>query len=81
MIIRGISSTVRKCIEKETGKEFAAKIIDLSNEGNETVDGKTTLEGTIQEVNILRMVAGHPYIGNVYMFVIYLIIIIFTSYI
>ncbi|KAK6641895.1 hypothetical protein RUM44_013615 [Polyplax serrata] len=59
---RGISSTVRKCIEKETGKEYAAKIIDLSNEGSETGDCKTTLEGTIQEVHILRMVAGHPYI-------------------
>lgn len=27
---RGVSSTVRRCIEKETGKEFAAKIIDVS---------------------------------------------------
>lgn len=25
-----MSSTVRRCIEKETGKEFAAKIIDVS---------------------------------------------------
>ncbi|CAH1112409.1 unnamed protein product [Psylliodes chrysocephalus] len=57
---RGISSTVRRCIEKETGKEYAAKIIDLS-----TTDGlhdMSTLEATKQEVNILRHVAGHPYI-------------------
>lgn len=52
---RGISSTVRRCIEKETGKEYAAKIIDLSNDD-------ASLEGTKQEVNILRIVAGHPYI-------------------
>ncbi|XP_076255595.1 phosphorylase kinase gamma isoform X3 [Rhynchophorus ferrugineus] len=52
---RGISSTVRRCIEKETGREYAAKIIDLSNDD-------ATLEGTKQEVNILRTVVGHPYI-------------------
>ncbi|ERL95011.1 hypothetical protein D910_12282 [Dendroctonus ponderosae] len=52
---RGISSTVRRCIEKETGKEYAAKIIDLSNDDS-------SVEATHQEVNILRMVAGHPYI-------------------
>lgn len=27
IFFRGISSTVRRCIEKESGKEFAAKII------------------------------------------------------
>ncbi|KAG8238866.1 hypothetical protein J437_LFUL017668 [Ladona fulva] len=58
---RGISSTVRRCIEKETGNEYAAKIIDLSNDPNDA-EGKSMLEATIQEVNILRMVAGHPYI-------------------
>lgn len=60
---RGISSTVRRCVEKETGKEFAAKIIDLSNDSNGIGgEGKTMLEATIQEIHILRMVAGHPYI-------------------
>uniref|UniRef100_A0A1B6M6C1 phosphorylase kinase n=1 Tax=Graphocephala atropunctata TaxID=36148 RepID=A0A1B6M6C1_9HEMI len=52
---RGISSTVRRCIEKETGVEFAAKIIDLSADG----DNKSA---TMEEVRILRVVAGHPYI-------------------
>ncbi|XP_069677639.1 phosphorylase b kinase gamma catalytic chain, skeletal muscle/heart isoform isoform X4 [Periplaneta americana] len=60
---RGISSTVRRCIEKETGIEFAAKIIDLSNDTHDGGgEGKTMLEATIEEVHILRMVAGHPYI-------------------
>lgn len=54
---RGISSTVRRCIEKETGVEFAAKIIDLSADG----DNKTA---TMEEVRILRLVAGHPYISK-----------------
>ncbi|XP_075154871.1 phosphorylase kinase gamma isoform X1 [Haematobia irritans] len=60
---RGISSTVRRCIEKETGKEFAAKIIDL---GAGTESGDTNphhmLEATRQEISILRQVMGHPYI-------------------
>ncbi|KAK9308515.1 hypothetical protein QLX08_001507 [Tetragonisca angustula] len=57
---RGISSTVRRCIEKETGTEYAAKIIDISNETND--DGHTMKDATLQEVQILRRVAGHPYI-------------------
>ncbi|XP_043257369.1 phosphorylase kinase gamma isoform X2 [Colletes latitarsis] len=57
---RGISSTVRRCIEKETGIEYAAKIIDISNETND--DGNTMKDATLQEVHILRRVAGHPYI-------------------
>ncbi|KAI9590453.1 hypothetical protein GQX74_008620 [Glossina fuscipes] len=60
---KGISSTVRRCIEKETGKEFAAKIIDL---GAATETGETNplhmLEATRQEISILRQVMGHPYI-------------------
>ncbi|XP_061395374.1 phosphorylase b kinase gamma catalytic chain, skeletal muscle/heart isoform isoform X2 [Musca vetustissima] len=60
---RGISSTVRRCIEKETGKEFAAKIIDLGA-GTETGDTNPyhMLEATRQEISILRQVMGHPYI-------------------
>ncbi|CAL1689793.1 unnamed protein product [Lasius platythorax] len=57
---RGISSTVRRCIEKETGIEYAAKIIDISNETHE--DGHTMKDATRQEVQILHKVAGHPYI-------------------
>lgn len=59
---RGISSTVRRCIEKETGKEYAAKIIDLSNDGIN--EGGATLEATRSEVAILRHVTGHPYISK-----------------
>ncbi|XP_021708694.1 phosphorylase b kinase gamma catalytic chain, skeletal muscle/heart isoform isoform X2 [Aedes aegypti] len=57
---RGISSTVRRCIEKETGKEFAAKIIDLG--AIEAGDSNHMLEATRQEIQILRQVMGHKYI-------------------
>lgn len=74
--LRGISSTVRRCIEKETGIEYAAKIIDLSNDSNDAgiEGGKTMLEATIEEVHILRMVAGHPYISEDYVSVVYYVI-------
>ncbi|XP_034936791.1 phosphorylase b kinase gamma catalytic chain, skeletal muscle/heart isoform isoform X2 [Chelonus insularis] len=59
---RGISSTVRRCIEKETGIEYAAKIIDISNEPHDGAEGHTMKDATMQEVHILRRVAGHPFI-------------------
>lgn len=59
---------MRRCIEKETGTEYAAKIIDISNETNE--DGHTMKDATLQEVQILRRVAGHPYISKPFIFLI-----------
>lgn len=63
-ICRGVSSTVRRCIEKETGREYAAKIIDLSQESQDGVDTHTMRDATRQEIQILRLVAGHPYISE-----------------
>lgn len=60
---RGISSTVRRCIEKETGREFAAKIIDLGADSGDASPSQM-LEATRQEIAILRQVMGHPYIST-----------------
>ncbi|XP_050081631.1 phosphorylase b kinase gamma catalytic chain, liver/testis isoform isoform X3 [Anopheles aquasalis] len=57
---RGISSTVRRCIDKETGKEYAAKIIDLG--AAEMGDSNHMLDATRQEIQILRQVMGHKFI-------------------
>lgn len=54
---RGGCSVVRRCIEKETGQQFAAKIIDLSDSSTDGV-----YEATMREVEVLRLVAGHPFI-------------------
>ncbi|XP_071547467.1 phosphorylase b kinase gamma catalytic chain, skeletal muscle/heart isoform isoform X3 [Panulirus ornatus] len=54
---RGGCSVVRRCIEKETGQQYAAKIIDLSDSSEHGV-----YEATIREIEVLRTVAGHPYI-------------------
>ncbi|KAK7595503.1 hypothetical protein V9T40_013328 [Parthenolecanium corni] len=56
---RGISSTVRRCIEKETGVEYAAKIIDVSSCAE-------IRDCTLEEVRILRVVLGYPYIIQLY---------------
>lgn len=53
------SSISSSSSEKETGQEFAAKIIDLSDSSDEGV-----YEATKREIEVLRMVAGHPYISE-----------------
>lgn len=55
---RGVSSTVRRAVCKETGGQFAVKIIDVSQDVRDS-DGLSLREQTWREVNILRMVAGH----------------------
>ena len=55
---RGVSSTVRRAVLKDTGESFAVKIIDISQNMVDS-DGLNLREQTLREVNILRMVAGH----------------------
>lgn len=58
---KGVSSTVRRCIEKDTGKEYAAKIIDISADTDDSSMGSLK-EATLREIATLRLVAGHPFI-------------------
>lgn len=58
---KGVSSIVRRCIEKETGYEYAAKIIDVSSDPDDS-QGFTLLQASHREVAILHLAAGHPYI-------------------
>jgi len=55
---KGVSSTVRRAIYKETGESFAVKIIDVSQDLVDS-DGLDLREQTMREINILRLVAGH----------------------
>ncbi|XP_045172596.2 phosphorylase b kinase gamma catalytic chain, skeletal muscle/heart isoform-like isoform X2 [Mercenaria mercenaria] len=59
---RGISSVVRKCTEKNTGKEYAVKIIDISGERSDSYQAEQTKDDSIREINILRMCTGHEQI-------------------
>ncbi|XP_013388094.1 phosphorylase b kinase gamma catalytic chain, skeletal muscle/heart isoform isoform X2 [Lingula anatina] len=58
----GVSSTVRRVKEKSTGREFAAKIIDISCEKSTDHQAEELKSATKKEINILRMCAGHPHI-------------------
>jgi hypothetical protein len=62
ILFSGISSVVRRCIDKESGKEYAAKIIDIG--AADANDPHQMLEATRQEIHILRQVMGHPYISE-----------------
>ncbi len=62
-LFRGVSSIVRRCIEKETGYEYAAKIIDVSSDPDDS-QGFTLLQASHREVAILHLAAGHPYISE-----------------
>ncbi|XP_055863218.1 phosphorylase b kinase gamma catalytic chain, skeletal muscle/heart isoform-like isoform X1 [Biomphalaria glabrata] len=57
---KGISSTVRRVVEKTTGQEFAVKIIDISGEKGESSQVEQTKKDTYREIRILRMCGGHP---------------------
>lgn len=61
---RGISSIVRRCIEKETGQEFAVKIIDISGEKSDIYEADLTKKDTVREINILKMCKGHDNISK-----------------
>jgi len=55
---KGVSSTVRRAVLKETGESFAVKIIDVSQDVVDT-DGLSLREQTFREISILRLVGGH----------------------
>ena len=67
---RGVSSTVRKCVEKLTSKEYAVKVIDLTNDKNDTFSPEEMIAITRKETNILRLCAGQPYISRFSTFII-----------
>uniref|UniRef100_A0A914VIA2 phosphorylase kinase n=1 Tax=Plectus sambesii TaxID=2011161 RepID=A0A914VIA2_9BILA len=57
---RGLASTVRKCVEKLTGKMFAVKIVDVSTEQQSLKDAMKLREETKSEVALLKELSGHP---------------------
>merc|ERR1711976_937115 len=58
---KGVSSTVRRAVSKETGDSYAVKIIDVSQDVVDS-DGLNLREQTMREINILKLLAGHEYI-------------------
>lgn len=59
VIGKGLSSVVRRCVEKATGKEYACKIIEFND------DSQEERAATLREIQILRLVGGHPNIIDI----------------
>ena len=54
---RGLSSTVRKCVSRETGLEYAVKIIDKSQE-------EAITESIQAEIEVLTSLPPHKHISE-----------------
>ncbi len=57
---KGLSSVVRRCLSKQTGKEFAVKIMDVSDNAIVNEDGFTLRDEIHREADALKRVSGHP---------------------
>ena len=63
MCYSGLSSVVRRCTNKESGKEFAVKIIDRYSEKGKVMKGRDEEQQVRSEIETLSRVAGHPNIS------------------
>ncbi|XP_078278341.1 phosphorylase b kinase gamma catalytic chain, skeletal muscle/heart isoform-like [Rhinoraja longicauda] len=59
---RGVSSVVRRCVERKTDIQYAVKIIDITSEHLTPEELEEICTSTTQEINILKEVSGHPHI-------------------
>ena len=55
---KGISSVVRRCVEKSTGIEYAVKIVEYGS--------SEIKEQTKREIEIMRLIGGHPNIIDIH---------------
>ncbi|KAF4085084.1 hypothetical protein AMELA_G00113280 [Ameiurus melas] len=60
VIGRGVSSVVRRCVNKHTGQEFAAKIIEITAEKMTAQQLEEVKSSTLKEIHVLNVLKGHP---------------------
>ena len=63
-VYRGVSSTVRRCLEKQTQTEYAVKMIDLTQEKDNEDLTEQLRQSTKQEMEVLRIGSEHPNISK-----------------
>lgn len=61
---RGVSSVVRRCVERKTDIQYAVKIIDITSEHLTPEELEEICTSTTQEISILKEVSGHPHISE-----------------
>ena len=58
---KGLSSVVYICVEKNSGKEFAVKVMDIAQD-HINADGMDIVQQIHEEIRLLKLVEGHTFI-------------------